>query len=307
MAKKPETVAPKSTKPLAKEQSLAYVNPKAMSVDVGEKAVKAFKTTKDNDQQIADMVQQNTAQKGQTRAMLTEAFFVAATNDKNIKLGNIHSDVAADLKELRQRLEVAIGIKIASRGEDGVEKIVFAPWAKDYFPQPGESKETDGWQAKENFRTNFATAFTKCVKSAHAVQLKGLNMAKDKATGTLLISGKSIKERFGVDTIALNEKREVKDGDKTVKLAKIPSYTELARISAESVGKTLQTRVDSRAKEVNALNEADVIAAVGSLTTTIGKLANFGDELATAIESLMEACEKALSDNEGVQGKPAAA
>jgi hypothetical protein len=299
MAKKPETTAPKSTKPLAKEQALAYVSPKAMSVDVGEKAVKAFKVTKDHDQQIADMVQQNTAQKGQTLAMLTEAFFIAATNDKNIKLGNIHSDAAADLKDLRSRLEVAIGIKIASRGEDGVEKIVFAPWAKDYFPQPGESKETDGWQAKENFRTNFATAFTKCVKSAHAVQLKGLNMAKDKATGTLLISGKSIKERFGVDTIALNEKREVKDGDKTVKLAKIPSYTELARISAESVGKTLQTRVDSRAKEVNALNESDVISAVGSLTTTIGKLANFGDELATALESLMEACEKALADNEG--------
>lgn len=299
MAKKPATVAPQSTKPMAKETALSYVSPKAMSVDVGEKAVKAFKVTKDHDQQIADMVQQNTAQKGQTLAMLTEAFFVAATNDKNIKLGAIHSDQAADLKDLRQRLEVAIGIKIASRGDDGVEKIVFAPWAKDYFPQPGESKETDGWQAKENFRTNFATAFTKCVKSAHAVQLKGLTMAKDKATGTLMISGKTIKERFGVDQIALNEKREVKEGDKTVKLAKIPSYTELARISAESVGKTLQTRVQSKAKEVNALNESDVIAAVGSLTTTIGKLSNFGDELATAIESLMEACEKALADNEG--------
>ena len=300
-ATKAATQAPESTKPMAKETALSYVSPKAMSVDVGEKAVRAFKVTKDQDQQIADLQQQNSAQKGQTLAMLTEAFFVAANNDKNIKLGNIHSDAATDLRDLRSRLEVAVGIKIAKRGDDGVEKIVFADWAKDYFPQPGESKETDGWQVKENFRTNFATAFTKCVKAAHAVQLKGLEMSKDKATGTLLISGKAIKERFNVDQIALNEKREIKDGDRTVKLAKIPSYTELARISAESVGKTLTTRVDSRAKEVNSLNEADVTSSVNSLTMAIGKLTNFGDDLATAIEALMEACEKALDANEGVK------
>jgi hypothetical protein len=298
----PATKAPESTKPMATDtKALSYVNPKAMSIDVGEKAIKAFKATKDIDQQISDLTQQNQTQKGQTLAMLTEAFFKAATEDKNIKLGNINHDVAADLKDLRQRLEVAIGIKVAARGEDGVEKIVYAPWAKDYFPQPGEGKETDGWQVKENFRTNFATAFTKCIKAAHAVQLKGLTMTKDKATGTLLISGKAIKERFNVDQIALNEKREVKDGDKVVKLAKIPSYTELARISAESAGKTLQTRVDSRAKEVNALNETDVVSAVSSLTVTIGKLGNFGDELATALEALAEACEKALQANEGVE------
>jgi hypothetical protein len=303
MAKKPNpaTKAPESTKPMAKETALSYVNPKAMSVDVGEKAVKAFKATKDVDSQISELSQQNTAQKGQTLAMLTEAFFIAATNDKNIRLGDIHSDENATLKNIRQRLEVAIGLKIASRGDDGVEKIVYAPWAKDYFPQPGEGKETDGWQVKENFRTNFATAFTKCVKAAHSVQVKGLQMQKDKATGTLLISGKAIKERFNVDQIALNEKREVKDGDKTVKLAKIPSYTELARMSSESVGKTLQTRTQSTAREVNALNESDVITAVGSITTAISKLTNFGDELATAIEALMDACEKALDANEGVK------
>jgi hypothetical protein len=276
-----------------------------MMVDVGQKAVAAFKITKETDAEIAELAQKNTAQKGQTLAMLTEAFYHAAVNDKNVKLGNIHSDAATDLKDLRQRLEVAIGIKIATRNEDGTEKIGYAPWAKDYFPQPGETKETEGWQAKENFRTNFATAFTKCVKAAHAVQLKGLQMAKDKVTGTLLISGKAIKERFNVDQIALNEKREVKDGEKTVKLAKIPSYTELARISAESVGKSLQTRVQSTAKEVNALNEGDVTMAVNSLTTTIGKLSNFGDELATAIEALMEACEKALDANQGVSPKAA--
>lgn len=302
MAKATKTEAPKATRPMAKETALSYVNPKAMMIDVGEKAVAAFKVTKELDEKIAFEAQQNTARKGQTLAMLTEAFFHAAVNDKNIHLAKIHSDAGADTKDVRQRLEVAVGIKIASRGEDGTEKIVLAPWTKNFFPQPGETKETEGWQAKENFRTNFATAFTKCVKAAHAVQLKGLQMSKDKVTGTLLISGKAIKERFDVDQIALNEKREIKTADgKTVKLAKIPSFTELARISSESEGKTLKTRVDSRAKEVNALNEGDVTAAVNSLTMTLGKLTSFGDELATAIEALMDACEKALEENQGVK------
>jgi hypothetical protein len=301
MAKVAKTEAPKSTKPMAKETALSYVNPKAMMVDVGEKAVMAFKTTKDIDAEIADKMQENQARKGQTLSMLTEAFYHAAVNDKNIHLAKAYSEAGADLKDIRQRLEVAVGIKIASRAEDGTEKIVYAPWAQKVFPQPGENKETDGWQAKENFRTNFATAFTKCIKAAHSVQLKGLNLSKDKVTGTLLVSGPAIKERFKVDQIALNEKREVKAADGSiVKLAKIPSFTELARISAESEGKTLQTRTQSTAKVVNALNESDVTAAVNSLTTTIGKLTNFGDELATALEALADACSKALDDNQGV-------
>lgn len=298
MAKAAKTKQPESTKPMAKEEkSLSYVAPKAMSVHIGEEAVKAFKATKDTDAQISELSQENAQRKGKTLTMLTKAFYNAAVNDKNIRLADIHSEQGSTLKDLRQRLDVVVGIKVVQRGEDGVEKIVFAPWAKDYFPQPGESKETDGWQAKENFRSNFAAAYSKCVKAAHAVQLKSLTMGEDKATGTLLISGKAIKERFNVDQIAVNEKREIKDGNTTVKLAKIPSFTELARISAESVGKELKTRVDSRAKEVNSLNESDVTSAVKSLTMTLGKLTNFGDDLANAIEALAEACDAALNKN----------
>jgi hypothetical protein len=290
--------------PMAKEtvketKEVAFVASRALSLDVGEKAVAALKSVKDLDDSIKEMTLQNTAKKGETLALLTEAFFKAATEDKNIRLADIHSEAIAEQKNLRRRLEVAIGQTVAKRGEDGTEKFVLSPWAENYFPLPGEDKETGIGREKENFRTNWHATVSKCIKAAHAIQLKGLTVKKDQATGVLTVSGKAIKERFDVDTVALNEKREVKSGDgSTVKLKKIPSYTELARISAESVGKSLTTRVDSRAKEVNPLNEEDMAAHIRTMTANVRKLKNVGDDLASALDDLIEACQGALDSAE---------
>lgn len=286
----------KETPKMAKESTaIAYVNPKALSIDVGEKAVKAWKATKDTEEKITELSEQNNAQKSQTLKMLTLAFVKAAQNDPNVKLADVYRDKSEVQRDIRQRCEVAVGIKIAKKGEDGVERYEYAPWAKEVFPQPKEDKTLPGFQAKENFRSNFAAVLTKCIKAAHAVQLKGITMQEDKATGALLISGKAVKEHFNVDQVALNEKREVTENGKVVKLAKIPSFTELARISAASQGKSIPTR--SQAKQLNPLNENDMVSGINSLITALGQLKNFGDELATAIESLAEACDGALNRN----------
>jgi hypothetical protein len=274
----------------------AYVNKNALSADVGQKAVMAWKATKDTDQKIAELSETNNRQKGTALKMLTLAFVKAASNDKSIKLEDVYLEKSAKLTELRTKCEVAVGIKVAKKGEDGVERYEMAEWTHDVLPQPKEDKTQPGFQAKENFRSNFAAAMTKCIKAAHAVMAKGLQVQEDKATGTLLISGKAIKEHFNVDQVALNEKREVVQDGKQVKLAKIPSFTELARISAATQNRSIPTRGES-AKAINPLNEKDVMSAVQSITTALGKLKNFGDELATAIEALSEACEDALQRN----------
>jgi hypothetical protein len=276
--------------------AVAYVNKNAISADVGQKAVMAWKATKDTDQKISELSEQNNRQKGAALKMLTLAFIKAAQADKNIKLEDVYLEKSAKLTDLRQRCEVAVGIKVARKGEDGVERYEMAEWTHDVLPQPKEDKSQPGFQAKENFRSNFAAAMTKCIKAAHAIVTKGLQVQEDKATGTLLISGKAIKEHFNVDQVALNEKREVVENGQAVKLKKIPSFTELARISAASQGKAIPTRAET-AKAINPLNEKDVTSAVQSLTTALGKLKNFGDELATAIEALAEACEDALQRN----------
>jgi hypothetical protein len=289
----------------AQTQAVAYVNKNALSTDVGQKAVMAWKQTKDVDAQITELSEQNNRQKGAALKMLTLAFIKAAQADKNIKLEDVYLEKSAKLTDLRQRCEVVVGIKVAKKGEDGVERYEMAEWTHDVLPQPKEDKSQPGFQAKENFRSNFAAAMTKCIKAAHAIIVKNLQVTEDKATGTLLISGKAIKERFNVDQVALNEKREIQQDGKEVKLAKIPSFTEIARMSAETQGKSIPTRAEA-AKAINPLNEKDVLSGVLSLTTTIGKLKNIGDELATAIEALAEACQDAL-DRNGEEDDDAAA
>jgi hypothetical protein len=284
-----QKVEPKGT-------AVAYVNPKALSTDVGEKAVMAWKATKDVETQIADLEDQNNRQKGHALKILTLAFAKAAAIDKSIDLSAIYLEKNEKNRDLRQRCEVVVGIKVAKKGEDGVERYEMAPWTKDVLPQPKEDKNLPGFQAKENFRSNFAAAMTKCIKAAHALHAKNIQVEEDKITGALMISGKAVKEHFDVDKVALNEKREVVDNGKNVKLAKIPSFTELARISAATVNKSIPTRAQS-AKEINPLNEKDMTSAVNSITMSLGKLKNFGDELATAIEALAEACDEALSRN----------
>jgi hypothetical protein len=310
MAKKSTPVSPaakatvtkliKETKDVAEQAKSVqpYINPKALATDVGEKAVMAWKATKDVEDQIADLEDQNNRQKGHALKILTVAFAKAASIDKSIRLEDIYLEKSEKLRDLRQKCEVVVGIKVAKTGEDGVVRYEMAPWTKDVLPQPKEDKNLPGFQAKENFRSNFAAAMTKCIKAADALVLKGIQAEEDKATGHLMLTGKAVKEHFDVDKVSLNEKREVTDNGKVVKLAKIPSFTELARIGAAARNKSIPTRAQS-AKEVNPLNEKDVISAVQSITTALSKLKNFGDELATAIEALVEAGEEALNRNGG--------
>jgi hypothetical protein len=300
MAKPATKPAPtSSTKPMAKDsKAVGFVSPAAMSADVGQKAMEAFRVAKETDAEISTLQANNTARKYETLKSLTQSFCKAALHDKTINLADIHSEEDKTVAKLRTKLEVAVGIKQVAKTEDGTDRFSLSDWTADYLPQVGEDKTTAEWRRKENFRTNFAPVFKKAIQSAHAILLKDLKISEDK-DGALMVEGKAIKERFNVDKIALNEKREIKDGEKTIKLAKIPSYTELARISAESAGKTIQTRVQSAAKMSGNLTEADVLNAVKTLTTALGKMKNFGDELATAMEALQDTIEQALSRNEG--------
>lgn len=292
-----------STKPMAKDTSKAvgFVNPSAMSADVGRKAMESFGEAKMADDQIRELSNENTRRKGQTLMSLTMSFVKAAKEDKNINLADINSDKKEDASRCRAKLEVAVGIKIATKNEDGTDKLTLADWTKEYLPQPGMDKESEEWRKKETFRTNFAAVFKKAAMAAHAIVLKGIDLKEDKERGVLLISGKAVKERFNYDgPVALDEKKDFKVGDRKVSLAKVPSFTEIARISAEAGGTTLTTRVDSRAKLGGAkVSEKDVLEAVKALQNAITKIKNFGDDLATALEGLQDTIEKALSENEG--------
>jgi hypothetical protein len=302
MSKNAKAATASTSKKTAEPKAVAFIAANALSTDVGAKAMEAFRISKNEDAKIAELSQENTKRKGETLKTLTLAFVKAATADKNIRLADCQSDTEKQVRALREKLEVAVGIRTVAQNADGTNKIELAPWTKEYLPQPGEDKESEDWRRKENFRTNFSAVLKKAMAAAHAISHKGIHASEDKATGALLISGPAVKERFGHDNILLNEKREIKEGDRKIELKKIPSFTELTRISAESVGKAAPVRVDSRKPGSGKVTEKDMIAAITSLQNALSKFSGFGDDMATALEGLQDTIETALAQNQGSEG-----
>lgn len=289
-----------SAKPTAKD--VGFVASTAMSRDVGEKALAAFRSAKDSDAQIKTLEGQSDVKKYETLKSLTLAFVKAAANDKSIVLSDEHSEAKDKQTMLRRKLEVAIGLRDYAKGEDGTETYKLSAVACQYFPAPGEDPKKDpAIQKKETFRGNFGAVFKKAILAAHAITLKDIKVTEK--AGTLQLEGRAIQERFKVNSVTLDEVQTVtvpdgKGGTEKKKLAKIPSYTEIGRISAESVGKTVQTRAQSAARlSGGKVTEADLIAVIKSLQESLPKLKNFSDELATALEGLQETIETSLSEN----------
>jgi hypothetical protein len=294
----PATKAPESTKPLAKGGAVAFVNPKALQIDVGAKVLASFAAMKTIDNDMKLMQDQKDAKKRETLNRLTLAFIHAAQNDKNINLMLAISKSNDDQKDIRERLYVAVGIKTETINEDGTKKIDWSKATEEYFPHSGLAKDSDEYKQRENFRSNFAGQFSKAMKSAAGVNRKGVVLSMDKTSGNLLAEGKAVKEAFGVDKVLINEKRTATDSDGTVrKLKAIPSFTELGRMAYEGSGQTLATRADSRAK-VAVVGEGEVLQSVKALTASIANLKSFGDELADALEALQDACGDALERRE---------
>src|SRR5262245_6258522 len=99
-----------------KGRELSFVAASAMSADVGRKAVEAYApiAVKQLEHQTEIKKLENT--KGRTLAMLTEAFVKAAEKDDSIVLSDIYGDRNDDnVKLLRAKLEVAVGIKVVSK------------------------------------------------------------------------------------------------------------------------------------------------------------------------------------------------
>lgn len=295
-------VASKTAAKSSSSKAVAYVAANALSLDVGEKAVVAFKGIKDNMNEIADLEEANATSRRQTLRDLTLAFAKAAQNDKTIDLELVYSDTKSDVEKLFQKLRVAIGITVATRGEDGLDTFKLAPWTKDYFPQPGEdAKKDEAVKAKENFRSNFATQMKKAAQAAYSVVTEGIKLTTNKE-GNLLISGKAVQQHFKQDEVILDDKRKITVGDKIVELAKKPSFTELGQIGAAKRGVIIGKGKDAKAQKAaqagaKPMTEADVISACNSLIMTIGKLSDFGDALGTALDNLRDAIDSAIDRN----------
>jgi hypothetical protein len=301
-----------ATKPAPKPSTAvaAFLREEAMSKDVGVKVLAGLSKSTLDLQDAEDVL--DTAKRKQNGHLgsLMHAFWKAARNDPSIKIGDAFSEQKPLLKDLRQRLEVAVGLKERKVNDDGTVTFVQPKEVQAFFCQPGEDKTTKEGVQKENFRTNFATQFTMCMKSACEAVQGELELKMDDKSGLLVASGKSIKEHYGCDQITLNEQRkgQNKDGT-TVKLDKIPSFTGLARLAAARNDKVLQTRTDSRAvvaKTEGGTGTAmptqnEVHGLANSLRIILSKLNGLEDNVASALTELQKQITETLTKNRGLK------
>lgn len=209
---------------------------------------------------------------------LTQAIVKAANADKQIKLEAAFSGDTKQMNELNNALGIALGFREVKVIGD-VERVVTADALQDIWPRQGETaKNSELYQRKATVRSNFLHALKKCVQAAEGIRAKGLKMQADKATGTLRLSGPEIKSTFGADSVLLNEKQTVGEGDKAIKLKAKPSFTSIANMGAIAHGKVMKTRVQSGVGHAGSSGVDPVTAFVSVCKTLVQAIAKLGDK-----------------------------
>lgn len=292
---KPATAA--SAKPMAKDsKALAFVDPRAINAKLGQSIVD--KICKTSDQLANAEFELGKAQVAKAEAVseLTLMFVEASAIDKRINLA-LSNGSKSEKGELFDRLRVVLGITEVTRNPDGTEVRVQSSWANERFPKMGEKKK-DGapdFDARETRRSNFATQMKYAAQAAFTIASKGMKAELDKATGTLAITGKAVKEHFDQDRVLLNEKQKVVTaGGAELKLKAKPSISELARMG----GAVTRDRAGGAVPTVNPANNEQVKTRLDKFREgVIDKLNAFNDDVIRSLEAMAESIDKALERN----------
>jgi hypothetical protein len=205
-------------------------------------------------------------------AQTTQAIVKAAKNDSSIDLSIAFSGDAKKMNLLNDQIGLALGFREvttlpATETAAEIKRIGYAKAVLKYFPGPKDDKNAPETKRKATLRSNFLHMVKKCAQAASGIITTETDIVTDKATGTLQLTGPAIKKTFGQETVLLNEKQTVGDGEKAVKLAVKPSFTAVAKIGAEAAGKTLTTRKDSRV----ASNATDPSVAVQNIAKSLAE------------------------------------
>lgn len=279
-APEPEKVVDKkkaaTKKPQANAVVIPTVNPKALSVDVGPRVAIGMAKYAETLAQANQMIQQEESKRYDLLAQLTGAIVKAANADKGINLAAVFSGDLKQVNMLNDQLGLALGFRrvvTVGEGDAAKQRVVTAKELEAIWPRMGETaNNSDEYKRKATVRSNFLHALKKCAQAAEGIRAEGLKMKTDKS-GTLMLSGPSIKSTFGADSVLLNEKQTIGEGDKKKKLDAKPSFTAIADMGARAHGKVMKVRKDSRASSVD-----PVTAFVSVCTALVAGIAKLGDK-----------------------------
>jgi hypothetical protein len=282
--------------------AIVSVKASALSVDVGPAVIAGLASTFKEEEKMLELQRGIESKRYDLLAQTTQAILKAATADESIDLSVAFAGDSKKMKILNDQLGLALGFRevtVLPATKEGGPEVKRINWAKavhKYFPTAKDGKDTAEYKRKDTLRSNFLHMVKKCAQAANGIMVSDAKVAVDKASGTLQLSGPAIQEKFGQETILLNEKQVIGEGENKVKLTAKPSYTAVAALGAEAAGKVLQTRKDSRVTS-NAVDPATAVRSIAkSLADACGKLKlPADDETKRALSIAQNAIDKVLA------------
>jgi hypothetical protein len=270
-----------------------------MSVDVGPRVLASLDKTFKDEAKVNDMLTDIKAKRFDALALTTEAIVKAAKADDSINLAAAFAGDTKQMNVLNDQIGLALGFREKVEVVDGkgakTYKIATAKAVVKYFPGPKDDKKSLEYQRKNTFRSNFLHLVKKCAQAAHAIIEKDMKIAIDKESGTLQLTGPEVKKVFGQETVLLNDKVTVGDGENVTTLKAKPSFTAIAKLGAAAEGQTLQTRKDSRVASGAVDPQVAVQSIAHSLVQALNKMTDKPDaKTVEALESAYSAIDKVL-------------
>lgn len=300
----PETKT--ETKADAKEtktKELVTIKAAALSVDVGPRVIAGLANVFKQEDEANKLMSEATRKRYDLLADTTGAIIKAVKADDSIDLSAAVSGDIKQMNKLNDQLGLALGFREivvipGKKGEEGTKTIQTAKSVAKYFPSKADTKGSPEAARKATLRTNFLHTLKKCAQAALGMIEKDIVVKPDKDTGTLRISGPAVMERFGQSEVILNEKLTVGEGDNKVVLKAKPSFTELAKMGAESKGQVIVPRKDSRAAGTAVSIQTAVQSICATLLEQLGKMKEKPNpETIKQLNAVKSGVDKMLADN----------
>jgi hypothetical protein len=287
----------KATEGKKKEASTAVIpvlKPGAISVDIGPRVISGFMQVADTEAEANKLFAGAASKRYDMLAQLTAGIVKAAKADKTIDLGAYFSKDNKRVNAENDKLGIALGFRSVvtiGEGDSAKQRVVLAPAVAKLFPGGSDTKGTAEAKRKATVMSNFLHTFKKCAQAAEGIIAKDIKMTVDKDSGTLRLSGPAVKTTFGENSVLLNEKQTVGEGDKAKKLAAKPSFTAVANLGAQEHGVVMKVRKDSRAQAVDPV--LSFVSVCKALTEAIGKLGDKPDSRQTeALRTVQNAIDQ---------------
>lgn len=300
---KPANTAPKAEKKAKPVKELVTVTSGALSLDVGPAVIAGLAKSYEQEQKANQIMQAVESKRYDLLSQTTAAIVKAAKADDSIDLSAAFSGDTKKMNVLNDQLGLALGFREVQEATDAggnvIKRIGTAKAVAKFFPGPSDAKDSEAYKRKNTLRTNWLHTVKKCAQAASGLIETKTEFVQDKATGTLQITGPEVKKTFGQETVLLNEKVTVGEGDTVVKLTKKPSFTAVADMGAKAAGKVLEKRKDSRVAS-NAVDPAVAIQTIAkSLSEACGKLKLPADDATKrALSIALTAIDKVLKGSQ---------